>query len=257
MSLFTKKAEGVVGEHRDRDPSYIIGLLVNTRDVVLESLKNPWFLSTRQMAPIYGEKTTLISDANKSGFSVISPDYTRPESRKPWTYVGTLIPGIQGSDTGKLEGVSTEGLQSTTSVHNYLHMVVNRKETPTGVKLEQRRVSGVLDTNTQFSNQELEQNTPILNSTQTDKSLSQAQSVSSNQIVTETTNGVTKTKTITKKPLTVLPLNKALVDITHTGELVPTKASSLGSMRSRIQTGSELITNSAVGALSGMMLGVK
>lgn len=251
MSLFERRAENVVDERRNRQPTYLTGLMVSTRDVVQESLKNPWFLSTRQMAPIYGDKSALISDWNKDGISVVGPDYERPESRKPWTYVGVLIPGIQGSDSGKTEGFSVDAF-STKSVHNYAHMVASRKETPTGLRVEQRRVPTVLDTNTEQTTQDVDRNTPPTSQPKDSDTSFIGPKIPTINTTTTTQNGVTRTHTTVSQPLSTLPLNKAATDLTDQGLHVQTKTTNTGSLGSRIQTGTTLIPSSTLGARLGM-----
>lgn len=246
MNTFTRRSENVIDERRNRQPTYLTGLMVSARDVVQESLKNPWFLSTRQMSPIFGDKAALISDWNKDGISVVGPDYERPESRKPWTYVGVLIPGVQGTDSGKVEAFSTQ------NVHNYVHMMAGRKETPTGIRVEQRRASGTLDTNTENSGMDSARNTPPQQPAPESKDQSSGATAANVVTKVETQNGVTKTVTTVKRPPSLIPPNSATIDIDEKGRRVPTLATSTGSLGGRIQTGTTMIAPSTLMSKVGL-----
>lgn len=262
MTPFQRKSEQLITDQRNREPSYGLGLLVSSRDVILDSVQNPWFLSTRQMGAYYSDVTALIPDSQMNGYSVVGPDYDRPESRKTWTHIGMLIPGVQGSSGGKTVGVSPTSWGSSKSTHNYVHMLMGRKETPTGVVIEQRTTQTQLDTNTQITQQDFAKN-GLLPGAQSgeDVEIPPVRPVEwspdpgyrppqlpplMNQLVQTLTvfNGVTTVTTTVSKPPTYIPFNPATTDVTDKGELKPTKAKASGSLGSRISTGTTYVPTS-------------
>jgi hypothetical protein len=290
-SKFTNKAQDAVDERRNRQPSYSVGFLVSTADIVQQAITNPWFLSINQMVPMLADNSVLVRDSIKNGVSAVGPDYERPESRKPWTYVSLLVPGIQGTASGKLQGLN---MWSTQSEWNFLHMLANRKETPTGISVEQRTAANLIDSNTQFSPQDTVNNAPPVSNLSATESISstssnletvttsvngvtkvitrvkeikslvdltakQAESIfqgpSQNHTSSTSENGVTKVTTQVKQPITV-PLNPMSYDMDDQGKKKRTKATNTGSQGTRIQTGTHLISGSQMGALLGLVGGI-
>lgn len=248
MPLFDEKVSQVVDDRRGRQPAYFLGYMVSSRDVVQDALKNPWFMSTRQMAPVFGDGRALLSDAQKDGWSVVGPDYERPESRKAWTYVGMLIPGVQGAPGGKLEAFSVQP-----NTQNYVHALANRRETPTGIRVEQREYQTVLDTQTEFTNSDVEKNQPP-NPAAPSKARSGDASTSASKTMTvvTTVQGTTTTKTVLSQPIKP-PYNGAAWDMDASGKLVPTRTSNTGSLGTRIQTGTALKTPTEIVAALGFL----
>lgn len=281
MTPFQTRTEKTIDDRRNRQPTYLTGVMVKTSDVIQDTLSNPWFLSTRQMAPIYGDQSALVRDWNKDGISVVATDYERPESRKPWTYVSTLIPGIQGGPSGKPQGFSS--YQSTAQSFNYVHMMANRKETPTGVTVHNQTLATTVDPNTQTTHQDVVNNQPpplpqlpvdpanspafnplpgsfqfnpqtdtstpgpfdILNKVQRD--INYIRGI----FQVKNTDGMLSTTTTVTQPMNP-PINPQAVDINERGQRVQTRASNTGSQQSRIQTGATMMTNTQLRGLIGL-----
>lgn len=193
QSFFSRATEHAYDQKAARQPSYLFGALVKTSDVVLKQVKNPFFCSLWNMSPRTASGL-LQRDGQQVGYSVVAPDHDRPESRKSWTYVDPLMPGVYSNAAGKIYAHSThQGEEQTMSVDGstttYAHMVTNNRSMPTGVTLLQQKRNTGINSNSLYTPAQNEANTPLVSGEQTNSPTSFLNPGPDNVQVDRTANG--------------------------------------------------------------------